>query len=81
MILFGSRARNTARPSSDIDLLLIGDWVGEREQYIRAARLLVARSFPPVDLVMCTPEDLKSEGGEALFLHSIIETGKILYHY
>ncbi len=80
IILFGSRARGTAGPASDIDLLIVGDWIGERDQWLRTARLLVGRSFPPVDLVLCTPEDLDSPAaGEALFFRSIIETGRVLY--
>jgi predicted nucleotidyltransferase len=79
IILFGSRARGAATPASDIDLLLVGDWSGEREPWLRTARLLVGRSFPAVDVVLCTPEDLNSAGGEALFLRSVIETGRVLY--
>ncbi len=79
IILFGSRARNSAGPASDIDLLLIGDWIGEREQHLRTARLLVARSFPRVDIVLCTPDDLNAQGSESLFFRSILETGKTLY--
>jgi uncharacterized protein len=80
IILFGSRARGAASPGSDIDLLLVGAWNGEPMQLLRQARLLVAHSFPPIDLVLCTPADvIEAACGQAPFLRSVIESGVVIW--
>ena len=79
-MLFGSRARSAARPSSDIDLLLVGAWNMEPMQLLRHARHLVMHSFPRVDLVLCTPEEIAdAQAGGAPFLRSILESGVVIY--
>ena len=52
VILFGSRARGTAQPSSDVDLLVVQpDPVEQRQASIRLRRLL--RDFQvPIDIVV-----------------------------
>ena len=80
ILLFGSRARNLARPASDIDLLLVGAWSMEPAHLLRHARHLVMHSFPRVDLVLCTPEEITAaQAGHAPFLHSILESGVVIY--
>ncbi len=80
IILFGSRAGGTARADSDIDLLLIGAWNGEPTHLLRRARLLVAHSFPPIDLVLCTPTDvIEAARGQAPFLRSVLESGVMIW--
>lgn len=80
IVLFGSRARGIARSSSDVDLLLVGNWAGDPEQWLRRAQQLVARCFPVIDLVLCTPEELSVRvGGRGLFLQSIMEAGQVVY--
>jgi uncharacterized protein len=80
ILLFGSRARNLARPASDIDLLLVGEWRMEPTDLLRHARHLVMHSFPRVDLVVCTHEELAAaQAGRADFLRSILESGILVY--
>jgi predicted nucleotidyltransferase len=80
ILLFGSRARNLARPASDIDLLLVGAWSMEPAHLLRHARHLVMHSFRRVDLVLCTPEEITAaQAGHAPFLHSILESGVVIY--
>lgn len=80
IVLFGSRARGIARPASDIDLLLIGAWNVEPRRLLRHARLLVAHNFPSVDLVLCTPTEIDvAKAGWSPFLHSILESGTVIY--
>ncbi len=80
IILFGSRARGTARPASDIDLLVVAPFLGEPPRHLRRARHLVAGWFPPVDVVLCTPADITAaESGQAPFLLSVIESGTVVY--
>jgi len=52
VILLGSRARGTARPGSDVDLLVIErDPVAQRQEAIRLRRLL--RDFQiPIDIIV-----------------------------
>lgn len=80
IILFGSHAKGTAHAGSDIDLLLVGNWAGGQEKWFRRAQQVVIYSIPKIDLVLCTPEDLRVgvPGGD-LFLKSIVEEGQLLY--
>lgn len=78
--LFGSRARSRAGPASDVDLLLIGSWAMDRAQLLRHARHLVKHSFPRVDLVLCTVEEIAAaRAGHAPFLLSILDCSVIIY--
>lgn len=80
VILFGSRACGRARPASDIDLLLVGAWSMEPPHLLRHARHLVMHSFPHVDIVRCTPEEIAAaQAGHAPFLRSILESGVVIY--
>lgn len=80
VVLFGSRASLSARPSSDIDLLLLGAWSMEPSQLLRHARHLVMHSFPHVDLVLCTPAELAdAQSSRAPFLRSILDSGIVIY--
>jgi|SRR5579875_2696247 len=80
VILFGSRAKGAARPGSDIDLLVIARATGDAEFHLRQARQVAARSFPRVDLVLCTPGDVEqAQAGKLPFVQSAIETGIVLY--
>ncbi len=80
ILLFGSRARGLARPASDIDLLLVGAWNLEPGPLLRHARHLVMHSFPRVDLVLCTPEEMAAaQAGHNTFLQSILASGVVLY--
>lgn len=80
VVLFGSRARGIARRSSDIDLLLVGPWSMEPAPLLRHARHLVMHSFPRVDLVLCTPEEVAAaQAGCASFLRTILDTGVVIY--
>jgi predicted nucleotidyltransferase len=80
IVLFGSHAAGSAAPGSDVDLLVIADVAGEPEIPRRRARQLVADSFPPIDIVFCTPEEAdNAERARSPFLQSILENGVTLY--
>lgn len=80
IVLFGSYAKGRERPGSDVDLLVITKAAGEPGPVARRARQLVATSFPPIDIVLCTPEDAENAAEQrSPFLQSILESGVTIY--
>ena len=60
--------------------LFVGVWSMEPAHVLRHARHLVMHSFPRVNLVFCTPEDIAAaQTGHAPFLRSILESGVVIY--
>ncbi len=58
VILFGSRATGTARPDSDLDLLIVcSDQRKKGDIKLQIERLFPARDFS-MDLFVLTPEEL-----------------------
>jgi predicted nucleotidyltransferase len=80
IILFGSAARGTAGPASDLDLLVVksGDYHHiEMAQRIYAA--LGRRDFA-VDVTVATPEEVDRYGNEyCLVLYPALHEGKVIY--
>ena len=80
IILFGSRARGSARPDSDLDLLLITKVPGpSRELEVRAYASLRGLAVP-VDILCYTPEQV--EQWSAAPNHVIaraVREGQLLY--
>src|SRR5450759_370645 len=73
IVLFGSYAKGTAESGSDLDLLVVADIEGDAVLHLRRARQLVAASFPPVDVVLCTPEDVsEAPSAKSPFLLSVL---------
>jgi predicted nucleotidyltransferase len=60
IVLFGSRARGQASPSSDLDILIVEE--SDLPRYKRAARYLRALVgvFPAKDVVVWTPEEVQA---------------------
>jgi uncharacterized protein len=80
IVLFGSYAKGSERPGSDVDLLVIADAAAEPGPLARRARQLVATSFPPIEVVLCTPEDAEhADQQRSPFLQSILESGVTVY--
>jgi predicted nucleotidyltransferase len=80
IVLFGSYAKGVAQPGSDVDLLLVADVEGDLEHHLRRARQLVADNFPPVDLVLCSSDELsEASTARSPFLASILSSGVTVY--
>ena len=80
IVLFGSHARGTARPDSDLDLLIVEP--SSLPRYQRAPKYLRALVgvFPAKDVVVWTPEEIASwrEVPNA-FITSVLREGRVLY--
>jgi predicted nucleotidyltransferase len=80
IVLFGSHAKGEAQPGSDVDLLVIAELTGDRAVHLRRARQLVAPSFPPIDVVLHTPEEVaEAPTAASPFLSSVLESGVVVY--
>lgn len=80
IILFGSRARGTARPDSDFDLLVIKE--SSEPRFRRSAPLYTRLADLPVEveIMVYTPEEVSewSSVPEA-FVTTAVREGKVLY--
>jgi|SRR6185437_4337838 len=82
IILFGSRARGTAGPDSDYDLLIVAQVNGDPRQYRRAVYHSLYELRLPVgkDIVVATPSEVtRSAGLIGNILTPAIEEGLVLY--
>ena len=80
IVLFGSYAKGTNRPDSDVDLLIITDLFGDPGVTIRRARQLAANCFPSVDVAFATPEEVACATiADNPFLASIVGSGISVY--
>jgi predicted nucleotidyltransferase len=79
VILFGSHARGTATPDSDVDLLVIGPFEGTGfRQSLKILNQLDLRL--PIDLIAYRPEDVQRRyvEGDPL-IREALDHGKLLY--
>lgn len=80
IILFGSYAKGTEYPGSDIDLLVVANLDGDLSDHLRRARQLVADAFPVIDIILCTPEEIaNADNAPSPFLQSVLGRGVTLY--
>jgi len=80
IVLFGSRARGTARADSDIDLLLIED--SDLPRYRRSGRYrrALVGLFPSKDVVVYTPEEVaRWRNVPNAFVTVALREGRTLY--
>ncbi|MGD0088824.1 MAG: nucleotidyltransferase domain-containing protein [Planctomycetota bacterium] len=59
IILFGSQARGTAGPDSDVDLLVVMPVEGSKREKSIQIRVALSGSGIPLDIVVRTPENLE----------------------
>lgn len=59
IILFGSRARGTARPDSDVDLIVVLPFTGSCRTKAVEIGVALAERTVPLDLIVVTPEQFE----------------------
>ncbi len=80
VVLFGSYAKDNVTISSDVDLLVIARLEGNFAFHQRRARQLASDCFPPVDIVLATPEEIaEAPTAKSPFLQSILGSGITVY--
>lgn len=80
IIMFGSYAKDKVNDKSDVDLLVIAKLEGNFSFHQRRAHQLAADCFPPVDIVLATPEDAaEAPTAKSPFLQSILGSGITVY--
>jgi predicted nucleotidyltransferase len=80
VILFGSHARGTAGPDSDVDLLVVMAVTGSKRKQAVQIDLALADRDLPLDLIVITPEELdKYRDVVGHIVYPVLREGKILY--
>ena len=80
IILFGSQARQDARPDSDFDLLIIAPSDLPRWQRTPPLYQLLAGLGVPKDIVWWTLEEVEEwRGVKSHFVNTALREGKVLY--
>jgi predicted nucleotidyltransferase len=80
IVLFGSFAKGAVHLGSDIDLLVVAKFQGGRLSQQRRARQLATDCFPPVDILLATPEEItEASTAQSPFLQSILGSGITVY--
>ena len=80
VFLFGSRARGTEPPDSDLDFLVIEPHVPSKVKEMARLRQAVGNVGLAVDILVCSEEEVAEWGrlpGTAL--HCALQEGKVLY--
>lgn len=84
VVLFGSYARGTARPGSDLDFLVIEDGPFNAQRSRRAEMTRLWMLFPEVrvsiDFLVYSPEEVaKWETSKNHVIHHAMSDGRVLY--
>ena len=80
VVLFGSRATGTARPDSDIDLLVVMPDGTDRRAAMTRIGSRLRRPGVGIDLLVTTPTVLAARGDDpGMIYRTVLRTGRDLY--
>lgn len=80
IILFGSRARGSARPDSDADLLVVMPVRGSRRRTATEIDVALMGIQLPVDIIVVTPEDFARDRNSAgSIVNAALREGRVLH--
>jgi predicted nucleotidyltransferase len=80
IILFGSYARGTAGPDSDVDLLVVKPLIGSKRQEQLDMRIALHGIGLAKDIVVVTPEELEEyKDLVGTVIRPALREGKVLY--
>ena len=80
IILFGSQARGTAGPGSDVDLLVIMPVSGSKREKRVEMRVALHDIAMPKDILLATPEDvLRYKDVVGTIIRPALHEGRVLY--
>ena len=80
IILFGSHARGTARPESDIDLLVVLPLSGSKRAKQVEMRVALHDIRVPKDIIVATPEEIaRRRNIVGTLIRPALREGKVLY--
>ncbi|MHB0979664.1 MAG: nucleotidyltransferase domain-containing protein [Thermoleophilia bacterium] len=80
IILFGSWARGSAGPDSDVDLLIVMEVEGSKRKKATEIDIALVGVPVPIDLIVVTPSDVeRSIDSLGSIVASAFREGKVLY--
>ena len=80
IILFGSHARGTARPESDIDLLVVLPLRGSKRAKQVEMRVALHDIRAPKDIIVVTPEEVARQRHiVGTIIKPALQEGKVIY--
>ncbi len=80
IILFGSHARGTAGPDSDVDLLVVMPVQGSRRRKATEIDLALADRTLPLDLIVVTPAEFERDRDQiGSIIRPVVLEGRLLY--
>ena len=80
IILFGSQARGTAGPGSDVDLLVVMPVAGSKWEERVEMRIALHDIAVPKDILLATPEEIAQDRDlVGTIIRPALREGKVLY--
>lgn len=76
LILFGSRARGTAKKNSDIDIILVSEDFSGEKSYKRSVKFYLDWDYDyNTDIICLTPEELESKRRQIGIIKNALKEG------
>jgi predicted nucleotidyltransferase len=80
IILFGSQARGTAGPGSDVDLLVVMPFTGSKRARQLELRMALHDIVVPKDIILATPDEVaRRRDIVGTIIRPALREGKLLY--